>query len=93
MSRGVSGTESLDRSAIPLQNRIIIVMLLTLFLTVTGLTGCSSNEVEDSEEQVFEVKRGDLLIAVSADGSLVMPLEVELRFGTPGTVMEIMVEK
>ena len=76
-----------------MQKRIIIVILLILALTMAGLTGCSDNEVEDSEKQVFEVKRGDLLITVSVDGSLVMPYEVELRFGTPGMVREMMVEK
>ena len=43
--------------------------------------------------QTFEVKRGDLTINVSADGSLTMPTNFDLRFGTMGKVQSILVEE
>ena len=79
--------------AVSLKKRLIVVLLLAVALVTTGLAGCSSNEDEASMGQVFEVKRGNLLITVAADGSLVMPQEVELHFGTPGTVKEVLVEE
>jgi len=55
------------------------------------LSGCSTNVVPVG--QTFEVKRGDLDIVVSADGSLTVPNEFDLKFGTTGQVSEILVEE
>jgi pyruvate/2-oxoglutarate dehydrogenase complex dihydrolipoamide acyltransferase (E2) component len=55
------------------------------------LSDCSKNIVPAG--QTFEVKRGDLDIVVSADGSLTMPNEFDLKFGTTGQVDEILVEE
>jgi len=43
--------------------------------------------------QTFQVERGDLDIVVSADGSLTMPNQFDLKFGTNGQVDEILVEE
>ena len=72
---------------------LIVVHLLTLVLVAAGLAGCNSNEDEASSEQVFEVKRGDLLISVTSDGNLVMPQAFDLRFGAPGDVKDVLVEE
>jgi len=55
------------------------------------LGGCGKNAAPAG--QTFEVTRGDLDIVVSSDGSLTMPNEFDLRFGTQGQVSEILVEE
>ena len=72
---------------------LIVAHLLTLVLVAAGLAGCNSNEDEASSEQVFEVKRGDLLISVTSDGNLVMPQAFDLHFGAPGDVKDVLVEE
>ncbi len=63
-------------------------------LSVSGLVGCkNAAEKPANEDDFYEVQRGDLFISVSADGNLVMPNQVELRFGTSGTVNEVLVEE
>jgi len=69
----------------------IIAALVSLSLLSLLLGGCSKNMAPAG--QTFEVKRGDLDIVVSADGSLTMPNEFDLRFGTTGQVSEILVEE
>jgi HlyD family secretion protein len=66
-----------------------------VLLVITGfnVTGCGGKTQEAAKGQVVEVTRGDLTLAVTADGNLVMPKEVRLRFGTPGTVEKIYVEE
>jgi RND family efflux transporter MFP subunit len=68
-----------------------LVLLIILFMV--SLAGCSGSQTGISTQQVAEVMRGDLLVTVTADGSLEMPREVKLKFGTPGTVKEIFVDK
>ncbi len=67
-----------------------ILILLTL---VAGTAGCSKDEEATNAPEIYEVKRGDIALTVSADGSLVMPREVELHFGTAGTVKEVLVRE
>lgn len=70
-------------------------MLFILFLPVllSAIAGCSKDEEPATAPEIYEVKRGDIALTVSADGSLVMPREVELHFGTAGTVKEVLVEE
>jgi len=69
----------------------IIAALVSLSLLSLLLGGCSKNMAPAG--QTFEVKRGDLDIIVSTDGSLNMPNEFDLKFGTTGQVDEILVEE
>ncbi len=64
---------------------ILIVLSAVLF------AGCGAKTSETSQKQLAEVKRGDLLLTISADGNLDMPHDVHLKFGTPGTVKQIFV--
>jgi RND family efflux transporter MFP subunit len=64
-----------------------------IVLSVVILAGCAGSQTETKTKQIEEVRRGDLLVTITADGNLEMPREVKLKFGTPGTVKEIYVEK
>ncbi len=72
---------------------ILIALLLITVVAVPGLSSCAEAQKEASSMQVAEVKKGDLIIGVTADGNLEMPHEVKLRFGTFGTVKNIYVKK
>ena len=74
-----------------MKSKLIIVITLLIVLSTIGFAGCGSSQPEVSNKQIAEVKRGDLLVAITADGSLDMPQEVKLKFGTPGTVKDIFV--
>ncbi len=74
-----------------MKKRLITVLLLTMGLLSLLFGGCS--KAATTPGQIFEVTRGDLNIAVSADGNLTMPNEFDLRFGTTGQVDEILVEE
>jgi len=76
-----------------MKNRLLISIILLIIVSTMGFTGCRSSQPEVSSKQVAEVKRGDLLVTITADGSLDMPREVKLKFGTPGTVRDIFVEE
>ena len=71
-----------------------ITLLALLCLLVIG-TGCAAgkNTTTDEGDQYYEVKKGDMQITVSSDGTLSMPNQFDLRFGTNGTVKEILVEE
>lgn len=72
---------------------ITITSLLILTLIPASLISCAPPQKDAPQKQVAEIKRGDLQIAVTADGNLVMPHQVKLRFGTPGTVKDILVKE
>ena len=72
----------------------LFIVAMLLVITGSGLVGCGGKSSEEkTETQVAVVTRGDLTLAVTADGNLVMPHEVRLRFGTPGTVEKIYVKE
>ena len=74
-----------------MKNKLITAIILLIVLSTTGFAGCNGKPPEASQKQITEVKRGDLLVTISADGNLDMPHQVQLKFGTPGTVKEIFV--
>jgi len=55
------------------------------------LAGCSSTKTLVPGQSV-EVKRGDLHIVVSSDGSITTPSQFNLAFGTQGVVRDMMVK-
>jgi HlyD family secretion protein len=69
----------------------VITLLVSISLLSLLLGGCSKDVVPAG--QTYEVGRGDLDVVVSADGSLTMPNEFDLKFGTNGQVQEILVEE
>jgi len=76
-----------------MKNRLTTAITLLIVLSTIGLVGCGGTQPEADNKQIAEVKRGDLLVTITADGSLDMPREVKLKFGTPGTVREILVDE
>ncbi len=75
-----------------MKNRLALVFIVFILLAVV-FTSCAQQKKEITPNQMASVTRGDLILSVSSDGNLDMPHEVRLKFGTPGTVKEIRVEK
>ena len=76
-----------------MKRKLILTTILILSLIPIVLTGCDGEAEDTVEKSVATILRGELVTGVTADGNLVMPHEVKLRFGTPGTVKEIMVDE
>src|SRR4030042_719404 len=74
-----------------MKNKLITAIILIIVLSTIGLAGCRGKTPQVSQKQIAEVKRGDLLVTISADGNLDMPHDVQLKFGAPGTVKQIFV--
>jgi RND family efflux transporter MFP subunit len=76
-----------------MKNKITTAIILLIILSTIGFAGCRDKQTETSPKQITEVTRGNLVIAVPADGNLDMPRDVQLKFGTPGTVKAIYVKE
>jgi HlyD family secretion protein len=76
-----------------MKNRLITAITLLIALSTLGSAGCRSAPQETAQRQITTVERGDLIVTVPADGNLDMPRELDLSFGTYGTVETIYVEK
>lgn len=76
-----------------LNNKLAATITILLLLATMGTVNCRGEPEETAEIQIATVERGDLVVTVTADGNLVMPREVKLKFGTPGTVKEVYVEE
>jgi len=72
-----------------MKHRIITIPVINIILVGLLLSGCSAAVTPAG--QTFEVKRADLDVVVSTDGSLAMPNIFDLKFGTNGQVDEILV--
>ena len=62
-------------------------------LVLSIASACAGEETVEFKQQIIEVKRGDLVVTVSADGKLTLPGHRELTFATGGTIAEILVEE
>jgi multidrug efflux pump subunit AcrA (membrane-fusion protein) len=71
----------------------VVLGIMVLLIVFPCNAGCSGGKKEQNGLQTFEVARGNILETVSSDGNLIMPREFELRFGTTGTVEEVLVEE
>lgn len=71
----------------------VIAILVVFSLSLFTLYGCQGEQSRLSGKEIVTVTRGDLVLTVLADGKLKMPREAALKFGTPGTVKEVRVEK
>ncbi len=76
-----------------MKNKITTAIIFLIVLSTIGFAGCRDKQTETSQKQTTEVTRGNLVITVPADGNLDMPRDVQLKFGTPGTVKAIYVKE
>lgn len=67
------------------------LMAALVCLALVSLGAC--NKAAESQQQTVAVTRGDLVLSVSADGSLSLPRYRKLTFGVSGTVAEVNVEQ
>ncbi len=75
-----------------MRNKFFLAVTL-LILTAVLLPACAQTKKQILPSQMAPVTHGNLILSVSSDGNLDMPHEVKLKFGTPGTVKTIRVEK
>jgi len=60
-------------------------------LVLVSLVACGQED--ESQPQIVEVSRGDVMVTVGADGNLSLIQHRKLAFGTAGTVAEVNVEE
>jgi len=75
-----------------MSKRIILALTLVTALALV-LPSCAQQKKEILPSQMSSIARGDLILSVSSDGNLDMPNQVQLKFGTPGTVKDIPAER
>ena len=68
------------------------LLLIVLALLQLSAAGCNSGQTT-AAGQVIEVKRGDLSVIVTSDGTLTAPDQFNLAFNTTGTVQTILVNE
>jgi HlyD family secretion protein len=71
--------------------KLILIMALTCLLVVS--LGACGGQNEAGQNQLVEVRRGDLMVTVSADGNLAFVRDRKLVFGITGTIAEVNVEE
>jgi len=74
------------------KKRIKLGLALALAcLVLVSLVACGQED--ETQQQIVEVSRGDIVMTVSTDGNLSLPQHRKLAFGTAGTVAEVNVEE
>ena len=71
---------------------LVIIGVLCLALLSGFIYACSSGVMENLD-QTYDVTRQNFDIIVSSDGTLDMPNQFDLKFGTTGEVKDILVEE
>jgi len=66
---------------------------LVCLLFISAVLSCAGQPTIQIKQQIIPVKRGDLVITVSADGNLALPEQRELTFANSGTVKEVLVKE
>lgn len=71
-----------------------LTALLILISTLLSLAAASCDTSQTpAAGQIIDVKRGDLSVIVTSDGTLTAPDQFNLAFNTPGTVQTILVQE
>jgi len=68
------------------------LVLALLCLALVSLVACGK-ETTETQQQLVEVTRGDIVLSVAAEGNLSLPWHRELAFGTSGTIAKINVDE
>jgi len=71
----------------------IITLLILISALITLVAGSCTSGQAPAAGQVIDVKRGDLSVIVTSDGTLTAPDQFNLAFNTPGTVQTILVKE
>ena len=66
---------------------------LLLCLVLIGSIACTPGDTKEAEQQLVEVKRGDLMITVSGSGTIEVLDERKLAFSSSGRIDEIYVDE
>ena len=74
------------------KHKIKLGVLALVCLALVGLLACGSSSTE-SEQQIVEVTRGDIVVSIAADGNVSLLKHQRLTFGTAGTIAQINVEE
>jgi len=72
--------------------RLTALLLLVSILLPMAVAACASSQT-NTTSQPIEVKRGDLSVIVTSDGTLTAPDQFNLAFNTTGTVQTILVHE
>ena len=75
-----------------MMNSLILLILATLVLAACG-TPASTTTSSGAAERTATAQRGTIRASVSASGKIDPEAKVNLNFGTPGTVKEVMVDE
>jgi RND family efflux transporter MFP subunit len=77
-----------------MKKHVVTAITIPLILLVSAMAflSCAPASTTTAEKQTVEIKRGELQVAVTADGNLIMPKEAKLQFETPGTVLSVPAE-
>jgi RND family efflux transporter MFP subunit len=68
------------------------LMLALVCLLLVSLIACAG-PADESQRQLVEVSRGDLMVTVGADGNLSFVKDRKLTFGVSGTIAEVNIEE
>ncbi|MDD5648750.1 MAG: HlyD family secretion protein [Dehalococcoidia bacterium] len=75
-----------------MKNKLIALLILTSLLLSLAAASCGTSKTP-ATGQLIDVKRGDLSVIVTSDGTLTAPDQFNLAFNTPGTVQTILVQE
>ena len=75
-----------------MKNRLLALIILIPAVVSLVAAGCTTGQAPISG-QTIDVKRGDLSVIVTSDGTLTAPDQFNLAFNTPGTVQTILVKE
>ena len=77
-----------------MKKRFIYILIVSLVISVTILSGCSSRQKESTEaaNQIVTVGRGNIVVDVMASGNLITSNEADLAFSASSQVTEILVD-
>ena len=84
--------EARHREDNAMRNRLIALIILIPALFSLVAASCTTGQAP-APGQTIDVKRGDLSVVVTSDGTLTAPDKFNLAFNTPGTVQTILVQE
>jgi HlyD family secretion protein len=75
------------------RDRVKFSLMIALTCLLVVSLGACGGPPQESQSQLVEVSRGDLMVTISADGNLSFVKDRQLTFGISGTIAEVNVEE